>query len=269
MPKIAGIKVYSENVFLKKYKKIKELQKSGNSVVYLYQNIVTNELFAVKKITINNKKKNKTRKSIINEIKMQNKVKNDNILYVKEIYFNKKELIFSLIYEYSEHGDFVDFMINNEIDDELCKNLIKQIVTVILQLHNVNITHCDIKPDNFIIFKKDGKIKLKLTDFGFSHEDVKKSGYGTKAYRPPEQCSKTPISSIKGDIWSMGILFFCTLTKKLPVGRCNATKNIMEYETNKELIKNKHALDLFSKMLIINPEDRISCNEILLHKYLE
>jgi serine/threonine-protein kinase len=64
-------------------------------------------------------------------------------------------------------------------------------------LHEHNIIHCDIKPENYILFPGN---QLKLCDFGFakiSLRTLKASGSGTIDYIAPEQamgCSRSGLS---------------------------------------------------------------------------
>ena len=65
------------------------------------------------------------------------------------------------------------------LSTESALKLIDQAVAGVAHAHGANVIHCDIKPDNFILFEGD---RLKLTDFGFSKVAVgtlRASGSGT------------------------------------------------------------------------------------------
>ena len=51
------------------------------------------------------------------------------------------------------------------LSTESALHLIEQAVAAVAHAHRANVIHCDIKPDNFILFPDN---RLKLTDFGFS-----------------------------------------------------------------------------------------------------
>ena len=79
-------------------------------------------------------------------------------------------------------------------------------------LHNINYTHLDLKPHNFLIKIKNKNLVIKLTDFGF----LKRIGDtyvipGTQYYSDPRICKNEKSSSIKADkmmdIFSLGIIF--------------------------------------------------------------
>src|SRR5262245_21757749 len=63
--------------------------------------------------------------------------------------------------------------------------LIEQALGALAHAHGANVIHCDIKPDNFILFPNN---VLKLTDFGFSkvaQHTLRASGSGTVGYIAP------------------------------------------------------------------------------------
>jgi hypothetical protein len=80
--------------------------------------------------------------------------------------------------------------------------------------HGERIIHCDIKPENFILFPGD---YLRLTDFGIAKvgmRTVAASGSGTVGYVAPEQAMGRP--SFKSDVFSMGLILYRMLSGHLP-----------------------------------------------------
>ena len=125
------------------------------------------------------------------------------------------------------------FIVMEYINGKTLKSLIKkrgaltleEVMDIMLQLtsavacaHDSYIIHRDIKPQNVMILE-DGRIKI--TDFGIamalnSNELTQtNSVMGSVHYLPPEQANGSG-STIKSDIYSLGILMFELLTGKLP-----------------------------------------------------
>jgi len=80
--------------------------------------------------------------------------------------------------------------------------------------HEKKIIHCDIKPENFILFPGN---RLKLADFGFakiSLRTLKASGSGTIDYIAPEQAMGRP--KFQSDVFSLGLVLYRLFSGKLP-----------------------------------------------------
>ena len=136
------------------------------------------------------------------------------------------------IYDVGEDdGNF--YIVMEYIDGKTLKQLIKkrgvlsipETIDIILQLldalavaHDSYIIHRDIKPQNIMI--KDSGL-VKITDFGIAMAlnsvelTQTNSVMGSVHYLPPEQASGKG-STIRSDIYSLGILMFEMLTGKVP-----------------------------------------------------
>lgn len=80
----------------------------------------------------------------------------------------------------------------------------EQMLEAAAYAHRAKIIHCDIKPENFILFSDN---QLKLTDFGIArvaHRTIKGGGTGTMGYMAPEQAMGKP--SFRSDVFSLGLI---------------------------------------------------------------
>lgn len=133
------------------------------------------------------------------------------------------------------------FIVMEYVEGQTLKSLIKkrgaltlpEVIDIMLQLtsavanaHDSYIIHRDIKPQNVLIIE-DGTVKI--TDFGVamalnSNELTQtNSVMGSVHYLPPEQANGTG-STIKSDIYSLGITMFELLTGKIPFKGENAVE---------------------------------------------
>ena len=91
---------------------------------------------------------------------------------------------------------------------------IDQMLEGLAYAHEQGVIHCDIKPDNIILFD-DGR--LRLADFGiakFARKTVQGSASGSVGYMAPEQAMGRP--SARSDVFSAGLVVHQLLTGKLP-----------------------------------------------------
>jgi eukaryotic-like serine/threonine-protein kinase len=89
-----------------------------------------------------------------------------------------------------------------------------QILLAVAHAHEERIIHCDIKPDNFILFPNN---VLRLADFGFSklaRRRIEASGSGTVGYVAPEQAMGRPV--LASDVFSVGLVLYRMFAGTLP-----------------------------------------------------
>lgn len=91
----------------------------------------------------------------------------------------------------------------------------RQMIEAVAYAHRHRIIHCDIKPENFILFPEN---RLRLTDFGIAKiaydRTVKASGSGTIGYIAPEQAMGKP--TLRSDVFSLGLVLYRMFSGRLP-----------------------------------------------------
>lgn len=159
---------------------------------------------------------------------------NENLKLKNEFYIHsQRKLNFSikavdfiddtfLILEDFKGISLSDFIKNRKLDVTDFLFIALAMTECLIEIHENNIIHKDIKPANFII--NENTKELKLTDFGistlFQKEYVSSSEIkleGTIQYISPEQTGRTgkPID-YRTDLYSLGISFYEMLTGRLP-----------------------------------------------------
>lgn len=89
-----------------------------------------------------------------------------------------------------------------------------QLLQAVACAHRHRIIHCDIKPENIILFPGN---RLRLTDFGIAkvaRRTVQASGTGTVGYLAPDQALGRP--SFRSDVFSLGLVLYRMLSGHLP-----------------------------------------------------
>ncbi len=82
----------------------------------------------------------------------------------------------------------------------------EQLLDALAYAHDERVLHCDVKPENLILFGSDD---LMLADFGIAKtalRTIKASGSGTLGYLAPEQAMGRP--SPRSDVFAAGLLMY-------------------------------------------------------------
>ncbi|KAF1828984.1 kinase-like protein [Decorospora gaudefroyi] len=118
-------------------------------------------------------------------------------------------------------SDFALFLRTRSHSDSDTKELLKaclEIVNGICALHAYGLVHGDIKPENILMFEREGEVVATVADLGTcgapSQEQVI---IGTQAYWPPEMHLESPlrasVNSPSRDIYSFGLVAFAAATR--------------------------------------------------------
>ena len=151
--------------------------------------------------------------------------------------------------------------------------IFKQLIKGIKHIHGNKIVHRDIKLDNILI---DLSNTVKICDFGVSkilkNGDLMHEHCGTPAYIAPEIFGDKGYEGFSCDIWSAGVTLYYMLSGFQPF-KGNDISEIQKAITSGDFEKiediSDEANDLISKMLNINPKERINIEQILNHPWIK
>ena len=144
-------------------------------------------------------------------------------------------------------------------------------------LHREGIVHRDLKPEN-LLFVNDSDDSLKISDFGLAkldgRKDVHKNVVGTPSYLSPEIITKNEYGPAC-DIWSLGVVVYIMLGGYSPFQAAKIADTLERIKKGKYKFHedvwgsiSSDAKDLVSRMLTVDVDSRISCDEILSHSWL-
>eukprot|EP01017_Pseudomicrothorax_dubius_P036179 TRINITY_DN5156_c0_g1_i4.p1 TRINITY_DN5156_c0_g1~~TRINITY_DN5156_c0_g1_i4.p1 ORF type:complete len:299 (+),score=17.94 TRINITY_DN5156_c0_g1_i4:311-1207(+) len=183
-----------------------------------------------------------------------------------------------------------DYMVGGTIFDRLSKykkyteaqtaKIARQMAELLNKLHSQGIIHRDIKLENIFHCDNEDLTQVKLG--GFDHSCLSTNieydlEYGTAGYLPPEHFyTEYGGYSHKSDIFSFGIVLYTMLSGSFPYKSCRTKEELymknkyFEFDFKKSFEKkvSTECYDLISKMLELNPRDRLSSSEILNHSWI-
>lgn len=144
------------------------------------------------------------------EARLSSRMEHPNVLPVMNASFIDDYFVIAMRLGLETLADRMTRRMSNRVALELAS----QAVAAVAHAHANKIIHCDVKPENFIIFPGN---QLRLSDFGFSKvalRTVKASGSGTLGYLAPEQALGRPM--FQSDVFALGLVVYQLFSGKLP-----------------------------------------------------
>lgn len=208
-----------------RYEIIKSIGEGGMANVYLAYDTILDRRVAIKVLRGDLSNDEKFVRRFQREALSASSLSHPNIVEMYDV--GEYNGIYYIVMEYIE-GKTLKQLIKKRGALTLSEaiDIMLQITDGISQAHDSYIIHRDLKPQNIMI-KEDGTIKI--TDFGIAMAlnstqlTQTNSVMGSVHYLPPEQASGKG-STIRSDIYSMGILFYEILTGTLPFKGDNAVE---------------------------------------------
>ena len=223
------------------------------------------------------------------EIDVMLTVKHDNCIALLECFENEKEVC--LVLEHAAGGELFQNIIqrnkaNNKFSEKQAALIFAKIVTAIKYLHSKGIIHRDIKPENILLMGTaaeeggtNAELDVKLADFNLSKaigdEIYTNTVTGTMGYCAPEVISRKPYT-FTADNWSLGVLLYVTLSGAPPFPlRKGDPMSPIKIKAGKFCFPaerwghiSDEAKDLVRKLLKVNPEERISLDDLEAHPWM-
>ena len=253
------------------FKLLDPIGKGKFATVFLGIHEETKEKVAIKKIK---KSELNTDNLLSKEINIQ-KILFHPYLVKMYCVIEKDENIY-IITEYCSKGDIFNYIIEHEKfnESQSCKYF-QQILSSLEYLHKNNICHRDIKPENILLDEYDN---VKLSDFGlskkFEKNELLNTACGSPLYAAPEMLLGKPYKGTNIDVWSLGVSLYIMVCGDFPfdVEDGNDQKALIY-----KIIQGKYIIpdfvspllkDLIQRILEIDPDKRITIDEIKEHKWV-
>ncbi|XP_074079286.1 death-associated protein kinase 2-like isoform X2 [Macrotis lagotis] len=219
------------------------------------------------------------RKVVDREVEILQQLQHPHIIQLHDIFICQVQMV--LVLELIQGGEFFDFVAEKEsMAEPEASDFLLQLLDGLVYMHSLNIAHFDLKPENIMIQQKDViKPNVKIIGFGMAQKIEKNTRYGYQCGMPdyiaPEVINLEPLTVV-ADMWSVGVITYILISGISPFqGETeNATVNniirgTFEYENTFFNSTSTIAKDFISQLLVINPKERMTSTQALLHPWIK
>ncbi|KAL0013297.1 hypothetical protein SO802_000366 [Lithocarpus litseifolius] len=247
--------------------------------VWLVENEETKELFAMKWYERGPKEIDE---KVVREIIIHKSLCHPNIIQFKEVVLSSHCL--GIVMEYAEGGDLHDKIFKNwpkkrpdeftkgkkkGLGEDLARYFFQQLMSGVYYCHSMDVCHRNLKPENILLDGSDPP-RLKISCFGYSKSyrlhSKPNSAVGTPLYMAPEVCSREYNGKL-ADVWSCGMILYTMLVGDYPMitRETSNEENACPFYIPRFL--SAGSKDVLTRMLVENPEERITIEEIMEHQW--
>ncbi|KAG5961666.1 Serine/threonine-protein kinase ark1 [Claviceps cyperi] len=251
--------------------------------VYLARERTSGFVCALKVLHKHELQKGGVERQVRREIEIQSNLRHPNVLQMFGHFHDSKRVF--LILEFAGKGELYKYLRDEgRFPEWKAAQYVAQMASALRYLHRKHVIHRDIKPENILVGIHG---ELKISDFGWSvhaPNTRRKTMCGTLDYLPPEMIKPgTSDNSYneKIDLWSLGILTYEFVVGRAPFEPEDSEEeeNIREctIKTQRKIVRldmtipsfvSPEARDLIRKLLVLNPEKRISLDQVQVHPWI-
>ncbi|SMR52709.1 unnamed protein product [Zymoseptoria tritici ST99CH_3D1] len=250
----------------------KPLGKGKFGRVYLARERATGFVCALKVLHKSEITQGKVEKQVRREIEIQSNLAHPNILRLYGHFHDTKRIF--LILEFAGQGELYKHLRKAQRFPEWqAAQYIAQMASALKYLHKKHVMHRDIKPENILVGMHG---EIKISDFGWSvhaPNNRRKTMCGTLDYLPPEMIKpgrEENWYTEAVDLWSLGVLTYEFLVGEAPFEDTPVMtqRRIARGEMTIPPFVSNEARDLIKRLLVLDPEKRLSLEEVEVHPWI-
>ncbi|RWS15514.1 twitchin-like protein, partial [Dinothrombium tinctorium] len=257
------------------YDILEEIGTGAFGVVHRCREKKTGHIFAAKFIPVSHPYE----KSLIRkEIDIMNHLHHPKLIRLHDAFEDEDEMV--LIYEFMSGGELFERITDEgyHMSEAEAANYMRQVCEAVKHMHEKNIIHLDIKPENIMCQTKNST-NVKLIDFGLATKldpnEVVKISTGTAEFAAPEIVEREAVGFYT-DMWAVGVLAYVLLSGLSPFAGDNdieTLKNVKacDWSFDDEAFKNisEEAKDFIRKLLTRKTDKRMTAHQCLEHPWLK
>ncbi|KAJ2729104.1 serine/threonine protein kinase [Coemansia sp. D1744] len=272
-------------LFKQSYLLADQLGKGAFAQVRVAINRVTGERYAAKIIDRNRitqiEKRKKLDENFRVETSILSRVRHPGIVQVHGV-FREADYMY-LVLDLATDGELFDEIVRREfLTENDSRKVLLQLLLAIRHLHRMGIVHRDIKLENILLDDKQS-LRLKLADFGLAkivgEHMFMKTVCGTPMYVAPEVLTVRQAGMYDNlvDVWSLGVVLYICLCGFPPFSdemspppmRDQIISGMYNFPSPYWDSVSPEAIDLVSRMMQVDPKNRITVDQALAHPWLK
>ncbi|KAI9070621.1 hypothetical protein K1719_047419 [Acacia pycnantha] len=254
-----------------------KIREGSFSTVWRAEHVFSGDEVAVKQVCLS--RLNRRLKSSFDcEIDFLSSVNHPNIIGLLEV-FQEDGFVY-LVLEFCAGGNLASYIQRHgRVQQRIARKFMQHIGSALKIMHYRGIIHRDLKPENILLSSQGDDSVLKIADFGLSRTlhpgESAETVCGSPLYMAPEVLQFQKYDD-KADMWSVGAILFELVNGYPPFnGRNNVQllKNIrsctcLPFSQRILSAVDPDCLDMCSRLLCLNPEERLSFDEFSGHRFL-
>jgi hypothetical protein len=198
--------------YVGRYRLVRELGKGATATVYL---ALHSELGTQHAIKVVDSPSRSTRARLMREGHAQAALKCPHIAAVTDTVVVGGMV--GLVMDFQNGGTLAQRMRKGPLPLVETRELGRQLLEGLASAHMAGVVHRDLKPANVLLHRENGKLLVRIADFGLvkllhegEQEDLTATGgiLGTPAYMAPEQVSDASRVDPRADLWSAGCILY-------------------------------------------------------------
>lgn len=248
-----------------KYYVLKTLGEGSFGKVKLAQHAHTGQKVALKIINRRTLAKSDMQGRVEREISYLRLLRHPHIIKLYDVIKSKDEIIMVIEYAGKELFDYI--VQRGKMPEDEGRRFFQQIIAAVEYCHRHKIVHRDLKPENLLL---DDQLNVKIADFGLSNimtdGNFLKTSCGSPNYAAPEVISGKLYAGPEVDVWSAGVILYVMLCGRLPFDDEFIPALFKKISNGVYTLPNylsQGAKDLLTRMLVVNPLNRITIHEII------
>uniref|UniRef100_A0A674NXK8 Serine/threonine-protein kinase n=1 Tax=Takifugu rubripes TaxID=31033 RepID=A0A674NXK8_TAKRU len=160
--------------------------------------------------------------------------------------------------------------IDRQIDEDLAKEFMRQLVEAAIHIHKAGVFHHDLKPENILIEYDEARLipRVRIIDFGCGLDTLIQNRFlsftGTSCYQPPESNTQGTYEAGPTTVWQLGCILLQLMSKMIDLF---ATGILCAKGHISLRLPSSDCKKFLKSCFLFNPDQRITLEQMRCHPW--